>query len=65
MRPWVVDVTKDMKPAPSNGKNFIDYLGLFEGRNPDPEATPGYIMMQSSLVLEGTFTEDVELQAAS
>jgi hypothetical protein len=56
-------VTKDLKPATSNGKNVIEYLGLFEGRNPDPEATPGYIMMQSSLVLEGTFI--VELPAAS
>lgn len=55
VRPWVADVTRDLKPAGGNAQNVLEYVGLFEGHNPDPGATPGYIMMQSSLVLEGNF----------
>ena len=31
VRPWIVEVTKDLKPTHSNAKNVVEYLGLFEG----------------------------------
>ncbi len=65
VRPWIVEVTKDLKFTHSNAENVVEYLGLFEGRDPDPEATPGYIMMQSSLVLEGSFDKSKGSQAVS
>lgn len=65
VRPWVVDVTKDLEPAQSNAQNVVEYLGLFEGHDPDPAAIPGYIMMQSSLVLEGSFAQSAVPQVVS
>ncbi len=58
VRPWVADVTDDLKTKHSDAKNVIEYLGLFNDHDPDPEATPGYIMMESSLILEGSFLVD-------
>ncbi|CAL5224693.1 g7419 [Coccomyxa viridis] len=65
VRPWVVDVTKDLEPAQSDAQNVVEYLGLFEGHEPDPGAAPGYIMMQSSLALEGSFTQSTAPQVVS
>ena len=61
----MADVTKDLKSTHSDAKNVIEYLGLFNGHDPDPEATPGYIMMQSSLVLEGSSPADAAAIAPS
>ena len=58
VRPWVADVTDNLKTKHSDAKNVIEYLGLFNDHDPDPEATPGYIMMESSLILEGSFPVD-------
>lgn len=46
--PHIFDVTKYIRKAGKN--NTVNYQGLFLGRDPNPVATPGYIMMQSSLV---------------
>lgn len=54
----MADVTDDLKTKHSDAKNVIEYLGLFNDHDPDPEATPGYIMMESSLILEGSFLVD-------
>lgn len=45
----VFDVMEDM--ASAGQVNNIIYKGLFRGSDPDPKHNPGYIMMQSSLVL--------------
>jgi len=52
VRPWLTDVTADLYAAGSR-ENVIEYLGLFDGAQPNPQAVPGYIMMQSSLILYG------------
>ena len=31
-------------------QNKMSYKGLFQGKDPDPQRQPGYIMMQSNLV---------------
>jgi hypothetical protein len=58
VRPWVVDITADVQ-LPNNStvassindfRNTISYCGLFEGQDPQPSKTAGYIMMESNLV---------------
>ena len=64
VRPWIVDITADVKlpttgrvaSSISDSRNTISYRGLFEGRNPQPSKTAGYIMMKSNLV----FLRDAE-----
>jgi hypothetical protein len=58
VRPWVVDITADVQLPNistiasniSTFRNTISYRGLFDGRNPQPSKTAGYIMMESNLV---------------
>ncbi|KAK9834955.1 hypothetical protein WJX84_012406, partial [Apatococcus fuscideae] len=49
VEPTVFDVTEEMAPAGS--LNHVSYQGLFQGKDPDPQQPPGYIMMQSSIIL--------------
>ncbi len=49
VEPWVVDVTAWLSPA--GRVNRVVYKGLYLGAEPGTYGTPGYIMMQSSLVL--------------
>ncbi|XP_022088506.1 uncharacterized protein LOC110978103 [Acanthaster planci] len=44
--PWVFDVTAQV----TSGQNNITYFGWFEGKDPNPTGTPGYIIMYSYLV---------------
>jgi hypothetical protein len=62
VRPWVADVTADLHPS-DGPPNQIEYYGLYKGRSPQPQRTPGYIMMQSNLVVYNG--EDVERAASS
>ncbi|KAK9835916.1 hypothetical protein WJX74_010910 [Apatococcus lobatus] len=49
VNPTVFDVTEEVA---NDGKlNNITYKGLFRGLDPNPKGNPGYIMMQSSLIL--------------
>jgi hypothetical protein len=50
VRPVIFDITADLMHEPG-GSNEIAYFGLFRGGDPSPQQTPGFIMMQSSLVL--------------
>lgn len=57
MRPWVINITADVHlPAAGanatdrNVTNTISYRGLFQGKDPAPSRTAGYIMMESNLV---------------
>lgn len=58
VRPWVVDITADVQlpnisttaSSSSSFRNTISYCGLFEGQNPQPSKSAGYIMMESNLV---------------
>ena len=61
----MADVTKDLKSTHSNAKNVIEYLGLFNDHDPDPEANPGYIMMESSLISEGSSPADAAAISSS
>ncbi len=62
VRPWVADVTADLHPS-DGPPNQLEYYGLYKGRSPQPQGTPGYIMMQSNLVV---YTgEDAERAASS
>jgi hypothetical protein len=49
VQPWVLDVTRWLEP--SGGVNRVEYMGRFLGGDPATVGTPGYILMQSSLVL--------------
>lgn len=49
VRPWLADVTADLH-GEGKGENVAEYTGLFEGRDPHPETTPGFIMMESAIV---------------
>ncbi|BDA49567.1 hypothetical protein COCOBI_14-1860 [Coccomyxa sp. Obi] len=49
VRPWLADVTADLL-GEGGGENVAEYIGLFEGRDPDPETTPGFIMMESAII---------------
>ncbi|GIL60653.1 hypothetical protein Vafri_15188, partial [Volvox africanus] len=55
VQPWVVDVSRVLRPPGSVGNNTIRYKGLYGDRREPidpPEGSPaGYIMMQSLLVL--------------
>lgn len=53
--PWVadVDVTGDLAAPGSGRNNEVRYRGLHLGRDPAPTRNPGYIMMESSIVLYG------------
>ena len=53
VRPWLADVTADLHP-PGGPPNQIEYYGLYQGRSPQPQRTPGFIMMQSNLVVFGS-----------
>ena len=53
VRPWLADVTADLRAA-DDVENVVEYVGLFEGREPDPKAVPGYIMMQSGITIYGS-----------
>ncbi len=46
--PVLFDITEDL--AAGGAQNEIAYKGLFRGSDPDPQRSPGYIMMQSSLI---------------
>lgn len=48
VRPWVVDITCEMKLG--NAINMVSYHGLFGGKSPKPDGQPGFIMMQSNIV---------------
>ena len=48
VRPWLADVTADLLEE-GEGENVAEYVGLFEGRDPDPETTPAFIMMESAV----------------
>ena len=57
MRPWVVDITADVQlpnitvaSSINDFRNTISYRGLFEGQDPQPSKSAGYIMMESNLV---------------
>ncbi|GAB4819720.1 hypothetical protein N2152v2_006766 [Parachlorella kessleri] len=47
VKPWVADITKDMRPA--GGGNSLLYLGLYRAQDPNPQQPPGFIMMQANL----------------
>jgi hypothetical protein len=49
VKPWVVDVTAHL--GPPGAENTIVYYGLFQGQDPQPQQQPGFIIMQSNLVL--------------
>jgi len=49
--PHVFDVTDLVSYAGRTSQ--VGYHGLFRGRDPNPQQSPGYIMMQSSLVFIG------------
>ena len=58
----MADITADLH-APDGPPNHFEYYGLYRGRSPQPQRTPGYIMMQSNLVV---YTEaDAEQTASS
>ena len=50
MRPWVVDVTRDVDF--SKAAVNVSYRGLFEGKdpNPKPQANMPYIILHTQLV---------------
>lgn len=50
--PHVFDVSKYI--AEAGQENLVQYWGLFQGKDPNPKARPGYIMMQSNLVFTAT-----------
>lgn len=74
VKAWVADITADVAPAEGT-TNTIVYYGLLHGQDPQPQQPPGYILMQSNLVLytssgaeagEGPGTKgDGELTAAA
>jgi hypothetical protein len=65
VRPWLADVSADLH-APGAGKeNVVEYVGLFEGSEPDPKDTPGYIMMQSGIAFYGDAEESAGSSALS
>ncbi|XP_061530766.1 uncharacterized protein si:dkey-256h2.1 isoform X2 [Phycodurus eques] len=47
--PWRLDVTTQLEVS-GQASNTIRYLGLFNGKDPDPTQQPGYIVMSSFLV---------------
>lgn len=49
VKPWVVEITRNLYPA-GGLQNVVQYTGLYQGKTPDPEQQPGYIMMQSNVV---------------
>lgn len=49
VRPWVVDVSADIKRHPDT--NEITYHGHYQGADPQPTGEPGFIMMESNLVV--------------
>ncbi|GIL83510.1 hypothetical protein Vretifemale_12023 [Volvox reticuliferus] len=55
VQPWVVDVSRVLRPPGSVGNNTVRYKGLFGDRrepiDPPGVSPAGYIMMQSLLVL--------------
>ena len=53
VRPWLADVSADLH-APDGPLNQIEYYGLYKRRSPQPQSNPGYIMMQSNLVVYGS-----------
>lgn len=53
VRPWLADVSADLH-APDGALNQVEYYGLYRGRSPQPQSNPGYIMMQSNLVVYGS-----------
>ncbi|KAK9821321.1 hypothetical protein WJX81_001912 [Elliptochloris bilobata] len=59
VRPWLADVTADLH-APDGPPNQVEYYGLYKGRSPQPQSTPGFIMMQSNLVVYGSKDGDTE-----
>lgn len=57
VRPWVVDITDDVrlpssaaKNEASSSSNSISYRGLYEGKDPQPSKTAGSIIMESNLI---------------
>ena len=53
VRPWLADVSADLH-APDGPLNQVEYYGLYQGRSPQPQSNPGFIMMQSNLVVYGS-----------
>ena len=49
MQPWVLDVTAWL--LPEGGVNTVEYRGRYLGGEPGTFGKPGFILMQSSLVL--------------
>ncbi|XP_061677016.1 uncharacterized protein si:dkey-256h2.1 [Syngnathoides biaculeatus] len=47
--PWRLDVTTQLDVS-GQASNTVRYLGLFNGKDPDPTQQPGYIVMSSFLV---------------
>ncbi|XP_065837968.1 uncharacterized protein [Oscarella lobularis] len=47
--PWIVDITDQVNIG--GGINRITYVGLFDGKTPNPTGNPGYIIMYSNIVL--------------
>lgn len=47
--PWVADVTNAL--GPPGQVNVLRYEGLYEGRQPAPQQSPGAIKQEASLVL--------------
>lgn len=47
--PWRVDLTQQLDLSGSSS-NSVQYCGLFEDRDPNPSAQPGYIIMSSFLI---------------
>lgn len=45
--PWRVDLTRQLDLSSSNS---VQYCGLFEHRDPNPSANPGYFIMSSFLI---------------
>ncbi|QDZ17957.1 peptide-N-glycosidase [Chloropicon primus] len=48
--PWILDITSVLMPSGEN--NTIEYVGLYQGADPNPQSSPGQILMSSQLVLE-------------
>jgi hypothetical protein len=49
VQPWVLDVTAWL--LPEGGVNMVEYRGRYLGGEPGTFGKPGFILMQSSLVL--------------
>ena len=49
VRPWVVDIAQDLRSQSLD--NEVTYHGRYQGHDPEPEGQPGFIMMQSNIVL--------------